>query len=151
LPLREGVVSELEWFDAYGRLSAVIGDDGTSPEAYRRTLEHAAALGVVGIADFEFSGGHVEWADRWNAGADLLRIRMATYAAGLDEVVAAGLRTGDVLPGCGDLARMGPLTVISDGSLNPRTAWCCEPYAGPAPLGFPHGNPNQSPEALEAL
>ena len=24
---------------------------------------------------------------------------------------------------------MGPLKVISDGSLNTRTAWCCEPYA----------------------
>ncbi|WP_110181108.1 amidohydrolase [Nocardioides solisilvae] len=151
LPLREGVVSELEWFDAYGRLSSVLGDDGTGPDAYRRTMEQAAALGVVGLTDFEFSGGHEDWARRWEAGADLLRLRMATYAAGLDDVVEAGLRTGDVLPGCSDLARMGPLKIISDGSLNTRTAWCCEPYAGPAPLGFPHGNPNQSPEELAAL
>jgi hypothetical protein len=46
---------------------------------------------------------------------------------------------------------MGPLKIISDGSLNTRTAWCCDPYAGPAPLGFPHGQPNQTPDELRAL
>ena len=114
-------------------------------------MEQAAELGVVGLTDFEFSGGHEEWADRWVKGAGVLRIRMATYADGLDGVVAAGLRTGDPLPGCDDRARMGPLKIISDGSLNTRTAWCCQPYAGPSPLGFPHGHPNQTPEELRAL
>jgi len=151
MPLREGVVAEAEWFRAYGRLTTVLGDDGTGPEAYRRTMEQAAELGVVGLTDFEFSGGHEEWADRWVKGAGLLRIRMATYADGLDGVIAAGLRTGDPLPGCDDRARMGPLKIISDGSLNTRTAWCCEPYAGPSPLGFPHGHPNQTPEELRDL
>ncbi len=66
-------------------------------------------------------------------------------------MIAAGLRTGDVLPGCDDRARMGPLKIISDGSLNTKTAWCCEPYAGPSPLGFPHGAPNQTPEELREL
>jgi predicted amidohydrolase YtcJ len=151
MPLREGVVAEAEWFRAYGRLATVLGDDGTGPEAYRRTMEQAAELGVVGLTDFEFSGGHEEWADRWVKGAGLLRIRMATYADGLDGVIAAGLRTGDPLPGCDERARMGPLKIISDGSLNTKTAWCCEPYAGPSPLGFPHGQPNQTPEELREL
>jgi predicted amidohydrolase YtcJ len=150
LPVREGVVAEAEWFRAYGRLSSVVGDD-TGPEAYRRTFDLAAAQGVVGVTDFEFSGGHLEWAERWAAGAGLLRVRTATYADGLDDVVAAGLRTGDPLPDCDDRARMGPLKIISDGSLNTKTAWCCEPYAGPSPLGFPHGNPNQTPEELRDL
>ena len=44
-------------------------------------------------------------------------------------MIDAGLRTGDVLPGCDERITMGPLKVISDGSLNTRTAWCCEPYA----------------------
>jgi hypothetical protein len=145
------MVVEGEWFRAYGRLSSVLGDDGTGPEAYRRTFDLAAAHGVVGLTDFEFSGGHLEWADRWAAGAGLLRVRMATYADGLDDVIAAGLRTGDRLPGCDDRARMGPLKIISDGSLNTKTAWCCDPYAGPSPLGFPHGNPNQTPEELRDL
>ncbi len=151
LPLREGVVAEAEWFAAYGRMTTVLGDDGTGPDAILRTLEQAAALGVVGVTDFEFSGGPGEWITRWEAGAGLLRVRVATYADGLDAVIEAGLRSGDVLPGCDERARMGPLKIISDGSLNTRTAWCCEPYAGPSPLGFPHGQPNQSPEELRAL
>lgn len=151
LPSREGVVAEAEWFRAYGRLGSVLGNDGTGSDAYRRTLEQAAQLGVVGVTDFEFSGGHEEWAHRWAGGADLLRIRMATYADGLDAVIAAGLRTGNPLPGCDDRATMGPLKIISDGSLNTATAWCCEPYAGPSPLGFPHGQPNQTPEELRDL
>ncbi|HEX8781273.1 MAG TPA: amidohydrolase family protein, partial [Nocardioides sp.] len=151
LPVREGVVAEGEWFRAYGRLGSVLGDDGTGPESYRRAMEQAAALGVVGLTDFEFSGGAPEWQERWAAGADLLRIRMATYADGLDQVVEAGLRTGDPLRGCDGLITMGPLKIISDGSLNTRSAWCCEPYAGPSPLGFPYGNPNQTTEELHAL
>jgi predicted amidohydrolase YtcJ len=47
LPTRQSVVSEAEWFMAYGRLSTVLGSDGTGPEAYRRTMEAAAALGVA--------------------------------------------------------------------------------------------------------
>ena len=151
LPLREGVVAEAEWFAAYGRLATVLGDDGTGPEAILRTQQLAAELGVVGVTDLEFSGGPQEWMTRWEAGAGLLRVRVATYADGLDEVIDRGLRTGDVLPGCDDRARMGPLKIISDGSLNTKTAWCCEPYAGPSPLGFPHGSPNQTPEELRDL
>jgi len=151
LPVRESVVAEAEWFRVFGRLSTVLGDDGTGPEAYRRTMEVAAAQGVVGLVDFEFSGGAVDWQARWAEGADLLRVRMATYADGLDDVLAAGLRTGDPVPGCDGLVTMGPLKIISDGSLNTRTAWCCEPYAGPSPMGFPHGNPNQTPEELTEL
>jgi len=150
LPTREGVVAEAEWFQAYGRLGNVIGVDGTGPEAYRRTMEAAAAQGIVGLVDFEFSGGVAEWLDRWGEGADLLRIRMASYADGLADVLDRGLASGDPL---GDDPRltMGPLKIISDGSLNTRTAWCCEPYAEKAVLGFPHGQPNQTPEELREL
>lgn len=142
MPVRDSVVRELEWFAAYARLSTLVGDDGTSPEAYRRTLDHAASMGIVGIVDFEFSGGVAEWAARWAAGADLLRIRMATYADTLDDIIAAGLRTGDPLPGCDDRATMGPLKIISDGSLNTRTAWCCQPYSDAHRLEYPCGQAN---------
>lgn len=151
LPLREGVVAEAEWFSAYARLATVLGSDGTGPDAYRRTMDMAAARGVVGLVDFEFSGGHAEWAGRWSEGADLLRLRMATYADGLDAVIEAGLRTGDPLPGCRGLATMGPLKIISDGSLNTRTAWCCTPYAEKSVYGFPCGHPNQTPKELRDL
>jgi predicted amidohydrolase YtcJ len=150
LSSREGVVSEAEWFMAYGRLATVLGSDGTGPDAYRRTMEAAAAMGVVGIVDFEFSGGVDDWVGRWAEGADLLRVRMATYAAGLDDVLSRGLASGDPLAD-DPLLTMGPLKIISDGSLNTRTAWCCDPYAEKAVLGFPHGQPNQTPEELRAL
>lgn len=150
LPTREGVVAEAEWFMAYGRLGAMIGADGTGPDAYRRTMEAAAAQGVVGLVDFEFSGGVSDWVERWEAGADLLRVRMASYADGLADVLDRGLRTGDPLAADPRLT-MGPLKIISDGSLNTRTAWCCEPYAEKAQLGYPHGQPNQTPEELRAL
>ncbi|MBB6628160.1 amidohydrolase family protein [Nocardioides sp. KIGAM211] len=151
MPVRDSVVREAEWFAAYPRLATLVGNDGTSPEAYRRTLEHAASMGIVGIVDFEFSGGAEEWAERWAAGADLLRIRMATYADTLEHVIAAGLRTGDTLPGCDARATMGPLKIISDGSLNTRTAWCCDPYADAHRLEYPSGQPNLSGDELRDL
>lgn len=155
LPTRESVVSEAEWFMAYGRLSTVVGTDGTGPDAYRRTMEAAAALGVVGLVDFEFSGGVADWAARWAGGADLIRVRHACYADGLDDVLSRGLRSGDPLDGSGSdpggRLTMGPLKIISDGSLNTRTAWCCDPYAEKAVPGAEDGQPNQTPEELRHL
>lgn len=151
MPVRDSVVREGEWFAAYSRLSTLVGNDGTSPDAYRRTLDAAAAMGIVGIVDFEFSGGAAEWAERWAAGCDRQRIRMATYADTLDDVIGAGLRSGDTLPGCDDRATMGPLKIISDGSLNTRTAWCCEPYADAHRLEYPCGQPNLSGDDLREL
>ena len=83
---RDEVVRENEWFAAYEILNSLTGDSGTSPPAYRDSLRAAAALGVVGLVDFEFSGGAPEWIERWHAGCDLLRVRMATYADGLEAV-----------------------------------------------------------------
>ena len=155
LPTRESVVSETEWFMAYGRLSTVLGSDGTGPDAYRRTMEAAAALGIVGLVDFEFSGGVADWAARWAEGADLIRVRHACYADGLDDVLSRGLRSGDPLDGSlpdgGGRLTMGPLKIISDGSLNTRTAWCCEPYAEKAVPGAEDGQANQTPEELRRL
>jgi predicted amidohydrolase YtcJ len=42
---------------------------------------------------------------------------------------------------------MGPLKIISDGSLNTRTAWCCEEYAD----GSGVGAPNQTSAELAGL
>ncbi len=145
LPMTAGVVSESEWFAAYARLGELL-DDEASPRAYARAMARARAVGIVGMVDFEFDNAPRTWAARWQAGADLVRVRMATYADGLDGVLAAGLRSGDPLAGDARLT-MGPLKVISDGSLNTRTAWCCEPYAG---TGV-HGAANQSAAELEDL
>ena len=151
LPVRDSVVREKEWFAAYPRLVTLVGNDGTSPQAYRRMLATAAAQGIVGLVDYEFGASMEEWAGRWSQGCDLLRIRWGTYADTLDDVLALGLRTGDQLPGCGPKATMGPLKIISDGSLNTRTAWCCEPYGDAHRLEYPAGQPNQSGEELREL
>jgi predicted amidohydrolase YtcJ len=84
-------------------------------------------------------------------GCVLLRVRWATYADTLDEVIAEGLRTGDPLPGCDDRATMGPLKIISDGSLNTRTAWCVEAYSDAHRLEHPRGQPNLSGDDLRHL
>jgi predicted amidohydrolase YtcJ len=78
-------------------------------------------------------------------------VRWATYADSLDAVIEAGLRTGDPLTGCDDRATMGPLKIISDGSLNTRTAWCCEPYGDAHRLDYPAGQPNLSGAELREL
>jgi predicted amidohydrolase YtcJ len=88
----------------------------------------AAAKGVVGLVDLEFDQAVEEWPERGAAGAELLRIRVGAYVDTLDAFLAAGVRTGERMPGCGPLVTMGPLKVISDGSLNTRTAWCHSPY-----------------------
>jgi predicted amidohydrolase YtcJ len=76
---------------------------------------------------------------------------MATYADTLEDVIAAGLRTGDPLPGCDERATMGPLKIISDGSLNTRTAWCCQPYADAHRLEYPCGQANLDGAELRDL
>ncbi|QIX27010.1 amidohydrolase family protein [Nocardioides sp. JQ2195] len=146
---RNEVVRESEWFEAYGRLEGLIGREAT-PEAYRTVQAEAASRGVVGLVDFEFTGGADDWAGRWAEGVDLLRIRMATYADGLDAVLDAALRSGDTIPDTG-LVTMGPLKVISDGSLNTRTAWCCAPYTNGDDLIHPFGYANQTVEELRKL
>ncbi len=156
LPVRPDVVRENEWFDAFPRIGVVAGGSADTAEAYLDALRVAASQGLVGLVDFEFNGRRELWVDRWHDGADLLRVRWATYAAGLDEVISAGLRTGDSLsgePGAGADPRltMGPLKIISDGSLNTRTAWCCDPYADAAQLEHPAGLPNQSGAELRSM
>ncbi len=147
LPARDDVVAEAEWFQAYPRLSDVAGSDGTGPEAYLHTLREAASKGVTGLVDLEFDQSLSAWPEREAAGAELLRIRVGAYIDTVAEFLAAGMRTGELLPGCGPLVTMGPLKIISDGSLNTRTAWCCSPYAE----GGGVGAPNLSGESLRAL
>jgi predicted amidohydrolase YtcJ len=142
LPDRDGVVAENEWYEAYTRIDTILEPD-VSPAAYRRTLEQAAALGITGVVDLERGQTAADWEPRDSP----IRVRVATYADGLDDVIAAGLRSGDVLPGSGDTLTMGPLKIISDGSLNTRTAWCCEEYVD----GSGAGAPNQTGDELTRL
>lgn len=77
------------------------------------------------------------------------RIEAGLYPVDLRAAIEAGLRTGSAL-GRG-LVTLGPLKVISDGSLNTRTAFCCDPYADAAELPMPYGVANVDPGELTAL
>ena len=140
---REGMVSEGEWFATYPRLVRLVGTDGSSPEAYLHAMRVAAARGVTGLVDLEFDQSFSAWPARVEAGAALLRVRVGAYVDTLDEFAAAGMQTGQPLPDCGELVTMGPLKIISDGSLNTRTAWCCREYVGGG-----HGAANISASGL---
>jgi len=146
LPRRDTVVAEAEWFAAYPRV--VSGLEGApTPADYRQVLRAAAARGVAGLVDFEFSAPWRDWAQRWPEGCDLLRIRWSPYPDQLDSVRAAGLSGGASLPGADDRLTVGSLKIISDGSLGTRTAWCYEPYADTGGCGAP----NQSAAELAEL
>ncbi|AQP49048.1 hypothetical protein BW730_17645 [Tessaracoccus aquimaris] len=133
---RGGPLQEAEWFPVLAGLGALPGVAPSLAEeaAGARLL---ASRGLVGIVDLEFSDAHVDWPRRIAGGLDLLRVRAGFYEHQLDEVISSGLRTGAPLEGTG-LATMGPLKVISDGSLSTRTAWCCEPYVDSESSGAPN-------------
>ncbi|AXT85529.1 metal-dependent hydrolase [Aeromicrobium sp. A1-2] len=145
---RDTVLREHEWFPVYARVAQVFGEPGAA--AYRHVLEQAARRGVVGVVDFELADNTRAWPRRWED-AHLLRIRTAFYPDSLDDIIVHGLRTGDPLPGCDGRVTVGPLKIISDGSLNTRSAWCCSPYADGDRLEQPSGFPNYSADELVDL
>jgi predicted amidohydrolase YtcJ len=99
----------------------------------------AAARGVVGIVDFEAPWQLDTWAERIAAGCDALRVVASVWPSHLDDPIHRGLRTGAVVADTGELLTMGPLKVVSDGSLNTRTAYCHDPYPEPAGIDWPCG------------
>ena len=114
----------------------------------------AAARGVVGVADYERPWQLDAWARRIGGGADALRVVASVWPTHLDSAdgpIARGLRTGDAVPGTGGLLTMGPLKVITDGSLNTRTAYCHDPYPGLADSAHPHGMLLVRPDELVPL
>lgn len=144
--------------------------DHPSPETLDRLVhsaaQAAAARGVVGVVDFGMDDNIGSWRRRvpsW----DGLRVRAGVWYWDLDAALAEGWRTGDLLTGPGEatpadlgrggaaparpgLVEMGSLKVISDGSLNSRTACCFDPYAG-SDGPDAHGMLNVPPDELHLL
>lgn len=150
VPPRDDVVEENEWFPVFARLAEVTETREGKRTAYAKVLDAAVRRGIVGIREFEWADNATEWTERSDSGLAVVRVRTATYAGGLADVIAAGRRTGDVLDTAG-LVTMGPLKIISDGSLNTRTAFCHDPYVGDDVLEHPRGRANNSPEELVEL
>ena len=90
----------------------------------------ASRRGVVGIVDFEMAWNAEAWRRRVGGGLDALRVEFGIYPQHLERAAAEGLRTGEFLDGGDGLVRVGSFKVITDGSLNTRTAYCFDAYPG---------------------
>ncbi|MEW2546714.1 amidohydrolase family protein [Streptomyces sp. NPDC047002] len=144
----DGLLREDAWMDL---LDVLDRDQRPGPDDHRAAADAAAARGVVGIVDFENADLLRHWPQRVADGVTALRVEAAVWPDRLDEAIARGLRTGDVLDP-GGLVTMGRLKIIVDGSLNTRTALCWDPYPGlPADHPHPCGVQSVAPERVEEL
>ncbi len=145
----DGLVRESDFF----ALTPALGDvpaarlDSFAADA----VAAAAARGVVGIVDFEAPWPLEAWARRIVAGTDGLRVVAAVWPDRLEEAIARGLRSGAVVGGTGGLLTAGPLKIITDGSLNTRTAYCHDPYPGMERSAHPCGMLLVPTDELEPL
>ncbi|MFJ2814891.1 amidohydrolase [Streptomyces sp. NPDC087294] len=144
-----GLLREHECFAVLRALPEAPADvlDGWVAEACR----DAAARGVTGIIDFHFSDNLADWSRRAARAPLEVRVEAAVYPGRLDAAIGHGYRTGDVLPGTGGLLRVGPLKLFTDGSLNTRTALCCDPYPGLEGTARAYGVEETSREELVRL
>jgi predicted amidohydrolase YtcJ len=123
-----GVLREAELFTIMQGLSQLPDDD--LDRAIDDAARAAAARGVVGIVDFEMPDSLLPWTRRIAGGTTSLRVVCSVWPEALERAIDRGLRTGEPVPGTHGLAVAGPLKVVTDGSLNTRTAYCDEPYPG---------------------
>lgn len=144
-------LTENDWFAVLARLDELPGAREVTDDTYRTALDAAARKGIVGVVDMEFRDAYLDWPARVARGLDRVRVRTAVYPEQLDDVVAAGLGTETPLPHGAGLVTMGPLKIISDGSLNTRTACCHEPYADAAGWPDPCGRMNYTETELDDL
>ncbi len=146
-----GLLREEEWMPASPRIVTV--PDDVADDLVADAARAAARRGVVGVVDFEVADNLAEWRRRLAKGWDGLRVRAAVWEQYLDATLAEGLRDGDPLVAGDPLVRQGPLKVISDGSLNTRTAYCFDAYAdtGSAEDDDAHGILNVGTDHLVPL
>ena len=141
-----GVITEREWFDLARRANDF--DNATLDEWAMDAAKHAASRGVVGIVDLEMRYNAPDWIRRSESagGRYPLRVEAGVYPDDLDRAIAEGLRSGQQLaPGIS----VGPFKIITDGSLNTRTAHCVEPYLTVSPPEF--GAMNFPPADIAAI
>lgn len=122
-----GLLREAPAFEISRRLNAV--DAVLGDHAVATALQDAASHGIVGIVDLDMAWNAEAWTRRLAAGFDGMRVSFGVYPALLDRAIAEGLETGDAIDEAG-LIRMGPLKLITDGSLGTRTAACSHAYPG---------------------
>ena len=137
-----GLLREADAFNAQIALGGLASlDPATDDAAIRAAVAAASARGVVGIRDLEMADNPSVWQGRVAAGIDALRVSACIYEQHLAEADARGWATGSLIPGTGGLATMGALKIISDGSLNTRTALTHEPYGTEGSVGHAANTP----------
>jgi predicted amidohydrolase YtcJ len=141
-----GRLREDECFEFMRRLDDVPDEVGDAlvAEAGRA----AARLGVVGFVDFEMRDNLADWRRRIAHGFRSQRVSFGIYTDQLERSIAAGLRTGDIVPDTGGLLTVGPFKIITDGSLNTRTAYCFDEYEGLEGHDHSRGLLTVTPDAL---
>lgn len=143
----DGLLREEDAFEISRRLNAA--DAATADAAVQAAAERAAARGITGMVDFDMAWNAEAWRRRADAGFDTHRVEFAFYQEGLQRAVDEGLRSGEELAGTGGLVHVGPLKLITDGSLGTRTAACSQPYAGdPGNFGVLTVEPDELRELL---
>ncbi|MEW5093809.1 amidohydrolase [Clavibacter michiganensis] len=121
-----GLLREDDCFDFMYRVEE--GDASSLDAQAVQVAREAARRGVVGVVDLEIDWNPARWRRLAALGHDALRVEVGVWPQDLDRARDEGLRTGDVLAGTGGLVRVGPAKVVTDGSLNTRTAYCFDPY-----------------------
>jgi predicted amidohydrolase YtcJ len=121
----DGILREEPAFDITRAVSQV--DDATLDAWALQAGREAAKRGVVGFADLEMDWNLDTWQRRMAGGFDTQRVEFAIYSQHLDRAIELGLRTGDPI---NELLSVGRFKVLTDGSLNTRTAYCVEPFPG---------------------
>ncbi|PLS24029.1 amidohydrolase [Bifidobacterium imperatoris] len=144
---RTGLVGELEWFDAYTQFDKAPGAAEETDRLLREAERDAASKGIVGIRDYEMAENIDTWIARFAAGINTLRVDAGVYPERLQDAINAGWRTGKPLPGSNGLGRVGAMKLISDGSLNTRSAYCSTPYSGIEPQTY--GTLSYTPQQIE--
>ncbi|MCI1018010.1 amidohydrolase family protein [Microbacterium sp. C5A9] len=130
----DGMLREQDAFEISRRLNAVDPERGDA--AVVAAGDRAASRGVTGLVDFDMAWNADAWPRRVAAGFAAHRVEFAIYPFDLTRAISAGLRTGEFheaaeVPAAGrGLIRVGPLKIISDGSLGTRTAACSHAYPG---------------------
>ncbi|MFT3799232.1 amidohydrolase [Microbacterium sp.] len=137
-----GVLREEPAFEVSRRLNAA--DPAVGDRLVAATLREAASRGIVGVVDLDMAWNLASWTRRLAAGFAATRIRFGIYPPHLGRALAEGLRSGEAIDGSG-LVRVGPLKVITDGSLGTRTAACSHAYPGDP---HNHGVLTVAPETL---
>ncbi|PRQ74715.1 hypothetical protein AAT19DRAFT_15068 [Rhodotorula toruloides] len=130
-----GVLEEADCFGAWTKIGQI--PPAVLDVAVDLAARNAAAMGITEILDLEMDFNIDHWTRRVQKGTDVLRVRCGLYEQHLPSAIAAGYKTGDVLPNTQGLVTVGPHKIITDGSLGSRTACCHDPYPN-EPENFGH-------------